>query len=489
MQKRDGFIKRIITLFLVIGLVFAAPCASAAEETADAENGTQKSALVAEIIEYLSVYARYDSVTQQNMYKEALLSIIEENPELYESVLKTILESIDEHSEYYTPEEGKIMKENVSGTIIGIGITFQMNTDGVYVLSVIEGTPAESAGIKVGDTIITADEVSLSGMNTDTAAAYIKGEEGTTVTLGVKRAETGEVVYMRLKREPITGTSVTSKGYGSDGNKMMYIRVSGFVANTAELFKKELDSAAEQGITKITIDLRNNGGGLLSSAVQMADYLLPKGSVITTEDHKITLLNTTYVAETPDTRKFDTVILINKNSASASEVFSAALAENDRAYLIGERSYGKGTIQTIADLPYGDCIKYTMGYYLTPKGNNINGVGIAPDYSVENTLIPLDISKYEKFSYSRIYDRGDSGAEVKTAKELLKLYGIYNGNIDDKYDEALYTAVYSFQNSTGLYPYGVLDLTTQHELYERVKLAKTEKDNQLNAALEHFGIE
>lgn len=490
MQKHNRFFKRITGICLAFIMMLSTSYSVVfADEDASATDGANKSALVDQVAQYLSMYARYDTVTQQNLYKDALLKAVEQNPELYESVMKTMLESIDEHSEYYTPEEATAMKERISGTIVGIGITFQMNSDGVDVQSVIGGTPAERAGIQVGDVIVSADGIEFSGMNSDTAASYIKGAEGTTVTLGIKRPDTGNIIYMQLKREPIIGNSVISKVYGEGKNKMMYIRVSGFVSNTAELFKNELDSASSQGITRITIDLRNNGGGLLDQAIQMADYLLPKDTIITTEDHKINLLNVTYKAESDDTRKFDTVVLINKNSASASEVLTAALSENDRAYLIGEKSYGKGTIQTIADLPYGDCMKYTMGFYLTPKGNNINGVGITPDDTVENTLTPFDIDKYQKFGYTRVYNIGDSGAEVKTAKELLKICGLYDGEINDEYDAATADAIYNFQSRTGLYPYGTFDLTTQHELYERMKATKVEHDDQLKAALEHFGID
>ena len=486
MQNRNKFLKRITGILSAITIIVCAACGTA---FADEENvGADRAALVEQVVDYLSTYARYDSVNRENLYKDALLKAVEQNPGLYESVMKTMLESIDEHSEYYTPEEALAMKERISGTIVGIGITFQMNKDGVDVQSVIGGTPADRAGLQVGDVIVSADGVDFSGMNSDTAASYIKGAEGTIVTIGVKRKDTDNIIYLQLKREPIIGNSVVSKVYGEGINKMMYIRVSGFVSNTAELFKNELDSASEQGITKITIDLRDNGGGLLDQAVQMADYLLPKDCVITTEDHKINLFNTTYKVQSDDTRKFDTVILINENSASASEVLTAALSENDRAYLIGEKSYGKGTIQTIADLPYGDCMKYTMGYYLTPKGNNINGEGITPDYVVENSFTPFEIEKYDKFGYTTVYGVGDSGDEVKTAKELLKICGLYNGEINGDYDEDTADAVYAFQMRTGLYPYGVFDITTQHELYERMKGSKVEHDDQLNAALEHFGI-
>lgn len=486
MRKKVGFFKRLTVMCAAVTLVLSTFGSQAfADEISE---GAEKSAIVGQVAEHLDLYSRYNSVKKESLYEAALLKAVEENPELYETVLKTMLESIDEHSEYYTPEETKALIENISGTVVGIGITFQMCPEGVAVQSVISGTPAEKAGLLVGDIIVSAGGVDLGGMNSDTAGSHIKGEEGTYVDIGVKRGDGENYLYFTLKREKIIGNSVETKVYGEDKNKMMYIRVSGFVYNTAELFQKALDEASDMGITKIAIDLRDNGGGLFDQAIAMADLLLAKGSVITTEDHKISLFNQTYRTNSADTRKFDTVVMINENSASASEVLTAALSENDRGYVVGERSYGKGTIQTVVDLPYGDCIKYTMGYYLTPKGNNINGVGINPDYTVSNSYTPFEIEKYEKFGYTNIYEVGNRGKEVKTAKELLKVFGLYSGEINEEYDSATADAVYAFQSRTGLYPYGVLDITTQHELYERLRLSKVEHDDQLSAVLEHFGI-
>ena len=220
----------------------------------------------------------------------------------------------------------------------------------------------------------------------------------------------------------------------------------------------------------------------------MADMLVPKGSLITTEDHKIPMLNVEYRAQMEDTMKFDTVVLVNENSASASEVLAAALSENESATLIGTKTYGKGTIQTVSDMKYGDSIKYTVGYYLTPLGNNINGIGITPDAVVENTTTPFEIEKYEKFTYSKVYNVGDEGSEVKTAKELLEVWGTYSGAVNEIYDEALFDAVKSFQSMTGLYPYGVLDLTTQRELYTRLQKSKVVHDDQLDAAFSYYGM-
>lgn len=480
--------KSIKRCILKIGTVILLICLSSSSVLAEALDGTDAAYYAQSVVEYLSLYARYDEVDQKNLYKEGLLGILEKNPELYESVMHEILSSIDEHSEYYNADETRMLKENITGVIVGIGITFQMCDEGVDVRSVIPDTPASKGGLRVGDIIVSADDTSLVGLNSDTASTYIKGEEGTTVRIGIKREGVSDIIYVDLVREKIVGTSVTSEQFKDGDAEAMYIKIHSFSSNTAEEFEKKLKVAEAAGIKNIIIDLRDNGGGIFEQAISIADMLVPKDSIITTEDHKIELLNYVYKAQLDDTEKFDIAIIINENSASASEVLAAALAENECAVLIGEKSYGKGTIQTVADLTNGDSIKYTVGYYLTPLGNNINGVGIEPDSVVENTFTPFDMTPYAKFKYETVYRIGDTGEEIKTAKELLTVWGLYDGEIDDIFDKKMEKAVNDFQSYSGLYPYGVLDLTTQRELYTRLENSKVEHDDQLDAALAYFGM-
>ncbi len=485
MWNFNNKIKKTVSVFLAVLIFLSFTCASAQEDNTD---GKEKSATVQAVVEHLSIHARYDDVTQSSLYKEGLLNLLEEHPELYEEIMKSILGSIDEHSEYYNTEETAALREDITGIIVGIGITFQMCADGVDVRSVIPDTPAANAGLKVGDIIVSADGHPLSGVNSDTAAGYIRGEKDTSLTIGVKTQGTSEIIYKDLVRDEIIGTSVESKIYEDGTKKLMYIRVYGFVSNTAECFREALNEAEKNNITNLIIDVRDNGGGLFNQVIEMADMLVPKGSLITTEDHKIRFFNVDYRAVLEDTCKFDIVVLVNGNSASASEVLAAALRENDCAVLIGEKTYGKGTIQNVADLSEGDSMKFTIGYYLTPKGNNINGIGITPDAIVQNTSSPVDMSGYPEFKYLNKYQLGDSGAEIKTAKELLKLWGLYSGEINEYYDKDLKYAVGVFQSSIGLYSYGVLDYTTQHELYTRISKSKIANDDQFDASLSHFGM-
>lgn len=476
---------KAISLALAVSILSAGMLSYAVVE--EEANGADMAETVEQTVEYLSVYARYDEISQAKLYKETLLKLIEENPELYEEALKVMLSSIDDYSEYFNAGEYQQYAEQAIGEFVGIGINYQMGIEGIEVLSVIDDTPAQRAGLQVGDVIVSVDGVPTVGLNTNQARALIVGEIGTLLQVEVKRQNVG-TLYINIQRDLVKGNSVSSTIIEKDGIKVMYIRINSFISKTAEEFNRELDVADGEGIKNIIIDLRDNGGGILQAAIAIAERILPEGCVIVKEDHKMDLLDGEAVSHNKNPKDYNIVVLINENSASASEVLTAALSENNKAFIIGERSFGKGTIQSFAELPYGDSIKYTMAYYLTPNGNNLNKVGITPDQTVENEIVPFDMSPYKKFESVCVYKLGDSSEEIANAKAMLKVWGVYNGEINDCFDEEMENAVYKFQSATGLFPYGELDLTTQHELYTRLEMSKSEIDRQLDSALEYFGI-
>lgn len=479
----------MLTLSVSLPVLAEEDMPAVVEEKTDPEDLTSEEAqsLVQAVAKQLGLYGRYESISERSLYKAAVERLIEEDPALYGTVLKAMLESVDEHSEYYTAEEAKGLMESINGEVVGIGVTIDFsNPEAAVIASVIPDTPADQAGLQVGDILVSADGTDLRGMKSESILKLVRGEAGTPVRLEVERD--GAVLSYDLIREAIIGTSVTAEVFEEDGQKLMYIRVFGFVKNTAEKFKEALDQADQAGITNLIIDLRDNGGGILDQAVQMAGCFVPKDGIITTEDHKIELLNKVYKGTLAEKSKYDTVVLINKNSASASEVFAAALHENGAARLIGTRSYGKGTIQSINGLQTGGMIKYTSGFYLTPSGSNINGIGLVPDSEVENQMVPVDREKYGTFGYTRTYEMGDTGEEIRTAKEILNLFGIYQGEINDVFDQDMYYAVYAFQTQAKVFAYGVLDLTTQLQLHNYLGMAKIEQDDQIRAGFSYFGM-
>lgn len=468
----------------------------------DNNDGEFISDYVTKIIEYLDIYTR-DGISQGSLYKAGLQEVLKQHPELYEEVMNALLSSIDENSVFYKSGEFEQFISQLEGAVAGIGITFYEDGNTLIVGTVYEDSPAAKAGVKSGDILDSVDGVSLEGVPIDAAQGLIRGEVGSTVVIGVRRDETdADVLYFTITREEImVKQSVAYKifpannldGIASDSNEnenedIMYIKIYAFMDNTGEQFGKAMEEADAKNINNIIIDMRDNGGGYVAQAVNVANYFVPKGNVIVTEDHKIDLFDTTFVSENERTQKNDVVVLVNENSASASEIVTAAIKENGVGVVIGTTTFGKGTVQNSSPLKDGEVMKFTVAYYLTPSGTNIDHVGIAPDAYVENSFIPFDATGYSDFTYTSTYQLGDTASDISKAKKIFEVWGAYSGDVDNDYfDQELSSAVTAFQASEGLFPYGVLDITTQSALYKALGETKIVVDEQIEAAFNHYG--
>ena len=483
------FIKTSTLWLVIVSMLFSLNTSFVFAENADTgkdeETQITLEQSVEKVITNLSVFSRYDSITKEDLYKTAFEALFDENPEDYEKVLKAVLASIDEHSAYYNIEEASDFLLNLNEEVTGIGVNVLMNDGNIIVSQPIPGSPAEKAGIKAGDIIIGADNFDLRGMEFEAALDKIRGKEGTQVKVKVIRSGLDDPLVFSIKREKVTQNPVDYELIETETKKIAKITVYSFTETVAKHFKEALDQADKDKTKNIIIDLRDNGGGYLDQAVAIADMFLPKDAVITTEDHRFAVLNKVYKA-TGTEKKYTVVVLVNGMSASASEVLTAALVDNEVAKAVGQKTFGKGTVQTMTYTPDGGMMKYTSAYYLTPKGENINKVGISPTVVVENSFKPIDMTKYEPFSLSKTYRIGDKGAEVKLAKEMLKTIGIFVGEVNEVYDENLKIAVNTYQKADGLFPYGVLDITTQINLYDTLKTTEVENDDQLQAAIDIF---
>ena len=303
-----------------------------------------------------------------------------DDEKLEEGAIKGYIEGLgDPYTEYISKDEMESYMEDTLGTFTGIGIYMVKNTeyDKVQVLSTIKGTPAESAGIQSGDLILTVDGKEYSADDMTQMASDIKGEEGTTVTLEILRGT--ETIKYELTRASIKVNQVESKVLS---NNIGYIEFTSFDESTAEDFKNEFESLKTQGITSLIIDLRNNGGGIVSTALEIADYIADKDSVLLYEVDKNGDETVKKATEDPIIN-MPIVILTNENTASASEILAGALKDLGKAKIVGTTSYGKGVIQQIIQLSDGSGLKVTIEEYQTPNRNKINEVGITPDYEVE----------------------------------------------------------------------------------------------------------
>ncbi len=472
--------KKLTALLLVMAVVF-----SCTMVFAEKENPYKYSDYIKNIAKNISLFGRYDNLMENELYLTALDAIIEENPELYETAVRAMIESVDENSVYYNEDEAKQFMETLEDEVVGIGVNILYQDGNIVVSMPVPGSPADKAGIKAGDIIIAADGINLKDMVFDTAIEHIRGKEGTTVTITIVRSGMEAPIKFTMIREKVSEASVDYELIEQDGKKIARINIYSFTENVASQFADAMSKADAAGIKNIIIDLRDNGGGYLEQAVNIADMFLPAGKTITTEDHRLDILDKVYTA-TGDETDYEIVVLINEMSASASEVLTAALVENDAAIAIGTKSFGKGTVQRMYDIPVNALMKFTVAYYLTPKGNNIHKKGIVPSSVVENSTVSVDMSDISHFALTKTYKICDKGAEVQNAKKILDILGVYVGEMNDIYDENLKSAINLFQQAKGLYPYGVLDLTTQMRLYDTIKTTEIEVDDQLQAAIDAF---
>lgn len=311
----------------------------------------------------------------------------------------------DPYSVYYTADEYKDMQINTSGKYYGIGAALGQDakTKEVTISKVYEGTPAEEAGLRDGDQIVKVNDTVSTSEELSDLVQKIRGEEGTTVHLKIYRASTKKTFEVDVERKNVELPSITAKML--DGG-IGYIQISEFQSKTDEQFKSALADLKKQGMKSLIVDVRSNPGGLITAASNILDQILPEGTVVYTEDK--------YGKRedyTSDSNCIDCpiAVLVNENSASASEIFAGAIKDYNYGTLIGTKTFGKGIVQTVFPLEDGDAVKITTAKYYTPKGNYIHGAGIEPDIN-----LTYKYSGPEDETYDMKYDN-----QVQKAIEVL----------------------------------------------------------------------
>ena len=287
----------------------------------------------------------------------------------------------DKYAAYYTKDEYKDISEKTKGEFCGIGayISQGKNDNSLKVAGVVKGGPAEKAGIKKGDIIVEVDGENIQGKDSSYAISKMKGKKGTNVSISVMRKGNKKPITFNIKREVIHDNTVS---YKMLDNNIGYISVSAFETVTKKQFKSAVDCLEKKNEKGLIIDLRDNGGGLLDTALDMLDQILPKKLVVYTKD-KNGVAEEYYTKDDKEI-KIPIVILVNGNSASASEVFCGALRDYGKAKLLGTKTFGKGIVQSSFAFRDGTGLKFTTSKYYTPKGINIHGTGFEPDIKVKS---------------------------------------------------------------------------------------------------------
>ncbi len=335
----------------------------------------------------------------------------EDMDDLADGIYEGMLESLgDPYSVYYDEEAFKALTESTTGQYCGIGVVITQDPETmiIKVVNVYEGCPGFEAGIKPGDIILGADDKDFTDMDSSEAVSYIRGEEGTKVTIKIKRGE--ELLEIPVTRKQIDTPTIRYEKL--EGN-IAYIGITSFDEVTYNQFKEALDEAMDDNCEGYIFDVRDNGGGLYTTVVDMLDDLLPKGKIVYTKD-KNGLGSTEYSDE--ECLEAPMVVLINGNSASASEIFAGAIQDYGVGKIIGSKSFGKGIVQSIMPLGDGTAVKITVSSYFTPNGRNIHGEGISPDIAVE---LP-NIQEIEDAYDEKGYLKKEHDTQLKEALEYIK---------------------------------------------------------------------
>ena len=328
---------------------------------------------------------------------------------LMQGAIKGMLESLDDpHSSYFTKEELKSFQEDIKGKYVGVGMVIQKKVnEPLLVVSPIEDGPAYKVGIKPKDKITEIDGESTYTLTSEECTKRLKGKANTTVKVKVFREINNTTKVFELKREVIELKYVKSKMLD---NEIGYLRLTQFGDNVYDDMKKSLENLQAKGMKALVLDLRSNPGGELSQSIKIASMFIDKGRIVSTKQKAAK--EKIYQREGKYFGDFPLVVLINGGSASASEIVSGALKDHKRAVLVGEKTFGKGSVQTLLPLPDGDGIKITIAKYYTPSGETIDGTGIEPDTKVED-------KDYYLISDSTITNV-DEREQKENKKELIK---------------------------------------------------------------------
>lgn len=295
-----------------------------------------------------------------------------------DNIYKAYLSSYgDKYTMYYTADEYKALKESTNGKFYGIGAVCQLSGEGgVLLVDVYDNGAGYQAGIRSGDRVVNVDGRDITDMELSSAVALIKGDKGTSVTLEVIRGT--ERLTFSAVRDAVEAKTVS---YTLLDNNIGYLSISQFEEVTTKQFKAAVEDLQSQGMKGLVIDIRNNPGGLLDTVVGMLKYMLPDGLIVYTEDKQGNRKE--YKGQDNDEFNLPLAVIVNGNSASASEIFAGAIQDYGKGTIIGTQTYGKGIVQTVKPLTDGSAIKFTIAKYFTPKGQDIHGKGVTPDMVVE----------------------------------------------------------------------------------------------------------
>ena len=383
-----------------------------------AERSDEGSLPLEDLRTFTEVFARIKSDYVEPIDDKALL----------ENAIRGMLSGLDPHSTYLVPDDYQELQAGTSGEFGGLGIEVGMEDGFVKVIAPIDDTPAQRAGVEAGDLVIRLDDTPVKGMSLAEAVKVMRGEPGTDIVLTIVREGVDRPIRITITRDVIHVTSVRSRslepGYG-------YIRISQFQLRTGESLREEVgklreEAGDDEGIKGIVLDLRNNPGGVLNAAVSVSDAFLDDGIIVYT-DGRMNDAKLTFNAKGSDILDgIPIVVLVNAGSASASEIVAGALQDHGRAVIMGQKTFGKGSVQTILPLENGSALKLTTARYYTPSGTSIQARGIVPDILLDRMHVSRvdggqGVKESDLARHLKSEDEGDFEAARQTQQEAREL--------------------------------------------------------------------
>ena len=343
------------------------------------------------IVFYLLTIFEVSANEESNIYKkidlfsEVLEKINNEyvdeinQSDVMDDAINGVLQSLDPYSAYLSPENLENMKIETSGKFGGLGIEVGMEAGVVKVISPIDDSPASIAGVKAGDYIVKINDVQVQGKTLSEAVELMRGPVGSSIQITVRRVGVKKAIIFNITREIIKITSVKSEIIS---NNIGYLKLTAFNENSSDQIKKKIKDLKKKNIKSVILDLRNNPGGLLSQAIKITDYFLDNGEIVSTKGRRDSENRRWFATEGDMIDGIPLLVLINYGSASASEIVAGALKDHKRAILVGENSYGKGSVQSIIPLKNDGAIRLTVAKYYLPSGKSISEVGVSPDIEI-----------------------------------------------------------------------------------------------------------
>ncbi|KKB74992.1 MULTISPECIES: S41 family peptidase [Bacillus] len=458
--------KQQLKLFLIVLVTAVAASALTLFIVGKGNGGSAYSSADSEKFEKLM--AAYDKI-KSDYYKKA------DDEKLTDGAIKGMLEALgDPYSTYMDKKEAQSFEESITSSFEGIGAQVEEKNGQILIVAPIKGSPAEKAGLKPHDEIQKVDGKSVKGKTVNEAVAMIRGKKGTDVKLVLKREGVGEI-DVTIKRDTIPVETVYSKMI--DGN-IGEIQITSFSENTAKELTKAIDDLTEKGAKRFVLDLRGNPGGLMDQAITMSNLFVDKGKTIMQVEPK-NGTKEVYKAENERKVTKPTVVLVNGGTASAAEIMAAALHQASGIPIVGEKTFGKGTVQNAENFSDGSTVKLTIAKWLTPNGNWIHEKGIEPQYKAE-------LPSYAKLPYldpKKKYQSGSTGDEVKVAQKMLKALG-YNVKPTGSFDDQTVQAVKAFQSDQKLKTTGIITGETTSGMTVKLQDKLSKHDTQLEKAIE-----